>query len=163
MSAVAMEGVDRQAAAQAWVEGFIEGWRAPAGPDAFYAHFRPMLAPEVRLIQPQLPTAVGHEEFRGRFVEPLFKLMPDLHAEVEHWAARGDNVLIAFTLIATVGGRPVRWRVVDRIVLRDGVATMRESYFDPTPLLLAVATRPRAWPRFLAARARSLAGRLRRR
>jgi ketosteroid isomerase-like protein len=163
MSAVAMEAVDRQADAQAWVDGFIEGWRAPAGPEAFYAHFRPMLAPDVRLIQPQLPTAVGHEAFRRRFVEPLFTFMPDVHGEVEDWAARGDTLMIALTLIATVGGRPVRWRVVDRIVLRDGVATMRESYFDPTPLLVAVVTRPRAWPRFVVARARGLAGRLRRR
>jgi len=36
--------------AEAWVAGFVEGWRAPTGPDAFAAHFRPMLAPDVRLI-----------------------------------------------------------------------------------------------------------------
>jgi hypothetical protein len=28
--------------AQAWVEGFAEGWRAPGGPDRFAAHFRPI-------------------------------------------------------------------------------------------------------------------------
>ena len=45
--------------AESWVAGFIEGWREPHGPDAFVAHFRPMLAPDVRLIQPQLPTATA--------------------------------------------------------------------------------------------------------
>jgi SnoaL-like protein len=162
MSAVATKPADQQAQAEAWVQGFIEGWRAPAGPDAFFAHFRPMLAPDIRMIQPQLPTAVGHDAFRRQFVGPLFAMLPDVRAEIEDWAIRGDTALIAFTLIATVGGRLLRWRAVDRVVLRDGVATVRESYFDPTPLLTAVVTRPRAWPRFLAARARGFAGRLRR-
>jgi ketosteroid isomerase-like protein len=161
VSTVATTPADQQAQAEVWVEGFIEGWRAPAGPDEFFEHFRPMVAPDVRLIQPQLPTAVGHEAFRRQFVGPIFALLPDIHAEVEDWAARGDTVLIAFTLIATLGGRPVRWRAVDRIVLRDGVATVRESYFDPTPLLVAVVTRPRAGPRFIRAQVRRLALRLR--
>ena len=163
MSLVATTPSDQQAQAEVWVEGFIEGWRAPAGPDEFFEHFRPMVAPDVRMIQPQLPNADSHDAFRRQFIGPLFTMLPDVHAEVEDWAARGDTVLIAFTLIATLGGRAVRWRAVDRIVLRDGVATVRESYFDPTPLLVAVVTRPRAWPRFLAARAKDLAARLRRR
>jgi SnoaL-like protein len=163
MSAIATKPPDQQAQAEGWVEGFIEGWRAPAGPDEFFAHFGPMVAPDIRMIQPQLPTAVGHDAFRRQFIGPMFTLMPDLRAEIEDWAIRGNTVLIAFTLIATLGGRPVRWRAVDRVVLRDGIATVRESYFDPTPVLVAVLTRPRAWPRFLAMRAKGLAARLRRR
>jgi ketosteroid isomerase-like protein len=152
---------DPQVQAEAWVQGFIEGWRAPAGPDEFYAHFRSMLAPDVRLIQPQLPTTVGHEAFKRGFVDPLFALIPDIRVEVEDWAVRGDTLLIAIALVGTLGGRPLRWRAVDRVVLRDGLAIERESYFDPTPLLLAVATRPRAWPRFAAGQLRQIARRLR--
>jgi hypothetical protein len=155
MSATAVTPVsDAETSAQAWVEGFAEGWRAPSGPDAFAAHFRPMLAPEVRLIQPQLPTTVGHRAFEDEFVRPLFALIPDVHGEIERWGSRGDTLYIELTLRGTLGGRPLSWRACDRITLRDGVAIERESYLDPSPILAAVARAPRAWPRFLRIRAR---------
>ena len=68
-----------------------------------------------------------------------------------------DTVL---PLHGTLGGRPILWRVCDRVTLSDGLAVERESYFDPGPLLAAVATRPRAWPRFLRLQARRLANHL---
>jgi ketosteroid isomerase-like protein len=146
-----------------WVAHFTEGWRAPRGPEAFAAHFRSHLAPDIRLIQPQLPTLVGHRAFEERFVAPLFALIPDVRAEVQRWAARGDTVFIELTLHGTLGGRPVSWRVTDRVTLRDGVAIERESYFDPAPLIAAVARTPRAWPAFLRLQASNLANRLRER
>lgn len=142
-----------------WVAGFAEGWRSPSGPQAFAAHFRKLLAPDVRLIQPQLPTSVGHRAFEELFVKPIFDLIPDLLGEVERWAARGDTLYIELTLRGTLAGRPVSWRACDRVTLRDGVAVERESYFDPAPLLKAVAMRPRVWPRLLALRTRMLIGR----
>jgi hypothetical protein len=146
--------------AESWLAGFIEGWRAPQGPDAFVANFRPMLAPEVRLIQPQLPTVTGLGAFEEDFVRPLFALFPDVHGEVERWAVRGEVLYIELTLHATLAGRPLSWRVCDRVTLRDGLAIERESYFDPAPLLAAIARRPRAWPTFLRVQARSLARQL---
>jgi ketosteroid isomerase-like protein len=136
------------AEAEAWVERFIDGWRAPRDPESFADHFDPILAEDVRMVQPQLPTAVGRRAFREGFVRPVFSLIPDLHATVHRWAAAGDAVLIEFTLSGTLGGREVSWDAVDRITLRDGIAAERHAYFDPLPLLAAVATRPRAWPRF---------------
>jgi hypothetical protein len=147
-------------AAQQWVDGFAEGWRAPTGPDAFAAHFRAMLAPDVRLIQPQLPTTVGFRAFEEQFVKPVFGLIPDLHADVQRWAARGDTLYIELTLRGTLAGRPLSWRACDRITLRDGLAVERESYFDPAPLIAAVAMTPRAWPQFLRVQARNLANML---
>jgi hypothetical protein len=152
-----------QTAAEAWVTGFAEGWRSPAGPDAFAAHFRPMLAPDVRLIQPQLPTLVGHRAFEAQFVRPLFGLIPDLHGDVERWAARDSTIYIELTLSGTLGGRPISWRVCDRVTLREGVAAERESYCDPAPLIAAIAIRPRAWPRYLRLQLHQLLPRLRRR
>jgi ketosteroid isomerase-like protein len=145
--------------AETWVAGFAEGWRAPAGPDAFAAHFNELLAPDVRLIQPQLPTLVGHQAFREGFVEPVFALIPDLHGDVERWAANGETLYIELSVSGTLGGRALSWRVCDRVRLRDGVAVERESYFDPTTLIAAVLTRPRAWPLFLRLQARQLANR----
>jgi ketosteroid isomerase-like protein len=132
-----------------------ERWRAPRGPDAFAAHFRPMLAPDVRLLQPQLPTVTGVRGFEQRVVRPLFTLFPDIRGEVECWAAREDVLYIELTLRATLAGRPVSWRACDRVTLRDGLAVERESYFDPAPLLAAIARSPRAWPAFLRVQARS--------
>jgi ketosteroid isomerase-like protein len=146
--------------AHEWVAGFAEGWRAPGGPDAFAAHFRKMLGSEIRLIQPQLPTLVGHRAFEEQFVKPLFALIGDLHADVERWAAREDTLYIELTLRGTLAGRPLSWRACDRVTLRDGVAVERESYFDPAPLIAAIAKTPRAWPRFLRLRAQILTTRL---
>jgi ketosteroid isomerase-like protein len=143
-----------------WVRAFIEGWRAPTDADSFADHFDHLMADDVRLIQPQLPTAVGRQAFREQFARPVFELVPDLHATVHRWAAHGDTVLIEFTLAGTLGGRPVSWDCVDRVTLRDGLATERRAYFDPTPLLAAVATRPRAWVRFARLQAQQLRRRI---
>jgi len=159
-TAVAESHDSYPASAETWVADFIAGWRAPRGADAFAAHFRPMLAPDVRLTQPQLPDVIGPDAFESEFVRPLFALIPDIRAEVERWAAQGDVLYIELTLRGTLGGRPISWRACDRVTLRDGLAIERESYFDPGPLLAAVATRPRAWPPFLRLQARRLAKQL---
>jgi ketosteroid isomerase-like protein len=143
-----------------WVRAFIEGWRAPTDADSFADHFDDLMTDDVRLIQPQVPTAVGRRAFREQFARPVFELIGDLHATVHRWADAGDAVLIEFTLAGTLGGRPVSWDCVDRVTLRDGLATERRAYFDPGPLLAAVATRPRAWPRFARLQAEQLRRRL---
>jgi SnoaL-like domain len=153
------------AAAAAWVEAFAEGWRAPRDADSFVDHFLPWLAPEIRLVQPQMPVLVGHEAFRRGFARPLFDLIPDLHGEVVDWAAHGDRVYIELVLRGTVGGpggRPVTLHTVDRVSLgADGRATERVAHMDPSPLAAAVATAPRAWPAFVRAQLRMLLNRRR--
>jgi ketosteroid isomerase-like protein len=141
-------------AAQAWVLAFAHGWLAPASADAFADHFQPWFDPQIRLIQPLLPTLVGHQAFRERFARPLFTLIPDLDGQVERFAIGADGAYIELTLRGTLGGRPIAWRVCDRATLRHGLVVERESYFDPTPLLRAVLTRPRAWPVLARARRR---------
>jgi ketosteroid isomerase-like protein len=148
-------------AAQRFVEQFAAGWRDAVDADAFSDHFEPLLTDDVRLIQPQVPTTVGKKAFREVFARPLFELIPDIRAEVHRWAAREDFVLIEFTLSGTLGGRPVSWKVVDRIILRDGLVAERLAYFDPTPLLAAIATRPRAWPTFARLQFSQIRNRLR--
>lgn len=148
MSATATRVAGEAAAAEAFVQGFADGWRSPAGPDAFADHFDQLITDDVRLIQPQVPTSVGKRAFREEFARPIFALIPDLHATVHNWAATADGVMIEFTLAGTLGSKPVSWPAVDRITLRDGLASERRAYFDPLRVLGAVATRPRAWPRF---------------
>jgi hypothetical protein len=133
-------------AAQAWVEMFAEGWRAPTDPDSFADHFIPWLHPEIRLLQPQMPVLVGYEAFREGFVRPMFETFPGLHGEVAGWGARGDIVYIEVRLRGTLGGRPVEFTSCDRIILRGEKAIERYAYSDPTPLLQAGLANPRAWP-----------------
>jgi hypothetical protein len=95
---------------------------------------------------------VGHHAFRERFARPLFALIPDLHGQVERSAVGDDCAYVELTLRGTLGGRPVAWRVCDRTTLHNGLVVERESYFDPTPLLRAILTRPRSWPALARAR-----------
>jgi ketosteroid isomerase-like protein len=150
-------------AAERWVRGFADGWRAPTSPEAFAAHFEPLLAEDIRFIQPQLPDLVGYAEFRSGFIAPLFALLGDLRGTVERWAASGDTIYIEVTVHGTLGGRPIALRACDRVTLRDGVAVERESYLDPIPLLGTVARRPRSWPRFLRYQLALVRHRMRRR
>jgi hypothetical protein len=100
-------------AARAWVAAFAEGWQAPISADTFADHFQPWFDPRIRLLQPQLPTLVGHHAFRERFARPLFALIPDLHGQVERSAVGDDCAYVELTLRGTLGGRPVAWRVCD--------------------------------------------------
>jgi hypothetical protein len=140
---------DQEQAAREWVQAFAEGWRAPAGADAFADHFDRWLDPEIRLVQPQIPPIVGRAACREQFARPLFALVPDIHGTVEGWGWNGDTVYIELRLAGTVGHRPVTMHTCDRVTLRDGVAVERVAYIDPSPLLAAIARTPRAWPRFI--------------
>jgi ketosteroid isomerase-like protein len=134
--------------AEEWVAGFAAGWAEPSDADSFADHFEPMMADDIRLIQPQLPTTVGKRAFREQFARPMFELLDDVRGTVESWAASGDVAFIELTIRGRVGGRPAELRTTDRVILRDGLAVERVAYTDPLSLLGAVALAPRAWPRF---------------
>ena len=135
----------------AWVDAFAEGWRSPTDPESFAQHFIPWFHPDVRCVAPLMPTAIGIEAFRDRFVRPVFIQFPDLRGSVLGWAASGDIIFIELLLEATIGRRRVEWVSVDRITLRDGKVTERVAHFDPTPIATAVARTPTVWPRFIRA------------
>ena len=135
--------------AEAFVQAFGEHWGAGGPADAFVERFTPLLRPDVRLVQPQIPTVVGHEGFRTRFAEPLFALIPDARGEVLGWAARDGRVYIELEIRGHVGRRPVVLRTCDRITLVDGQVAERIAHLDAAPLLKAVAASPRSWPTFI--------------
>jgi hypothetical protein len=149
-------GTAANAAAEAWVGMFTEGWANPVDADSFCDHFEPHLQDDVRMIQPSMRPIVGKRAFREEFARPLFDLVPDLHGIVENWAADGDTVYIELRLEGTVGGRPFTMHSCDRIKLHDGRATERFAYLDAAPLIKAVARSPRAWPKFAKTQLRSL-------
>ena len=126
-----------------FVRRFDEAWSTSSA-DALVE----VLADDVVLRQPLMPEIVGKAAAHAAFTR-LFRFFPGLAVTVHGWAAREDVVFIDFTLRGEIGGRPLSWPVVDRFVVRDGLAAERVSYFDGARLVLEVLKRPRAWRGFI--------------
>jgi hypothetical protein len=127
-----------------FVEFFAEGWKLGArDAEGFFRHFGRRMHPDTVLIQPIASPARGPGALRELFA-PLFSAVPDLTGTLSRWGETPDGVFIELTLSGHLGRRPLEWTVIDRIILEDGLIRERRSYFDPTPLLKAVALRPRA-------------------
>jgi ketosteroid isomerase-like protein len=120
---------------------FAEVWAQPRL-DAFIE----LLHPEVVLHQPITPPIVGRDAARREF-ERLFRLLPDLCGTVDHWAADGDFLLIAWRLRATWGwSAPYEWPIADHIRVRDGLIIERRALFDSVGLFGAMLRGgPAAW------------------
>ena len=135
-----MTVAESRSAAAEFVEFFDRGWRKGAG-EQFFEHFLSRMHPDCLMTQPLAPPARGREQFRGLF-EPVFRAIPDLHGEVTSWGETEDGVLIELPLSGHLGGRPVKWTTIDRIVLEDGLIKERHACFDPLPLVKAMLLRP---------------------
>lgn len=122
------------------VMAFAEGWKTPH-PHAW----DDLLAVDIALTQPLLRSGVGRALWQDE-VARLLSFLPDLTGEVLSWAGRGNVVFIDIVCTATLGGRPLSFRAVDRLTLGpDGRVTHRESFLDPLPVMTAAVTRPGAW------------------
>ena len=129
---------------------FTHGWALPK-PDAFLDYFLPMIAPDATFVQPGFPNAHGHNQIAQMF-RRLFTLFPDLTATPECSAVAGDTVIIASTCATTMGRRVAHFDVCDRFVIRDGKIVQRQSYSDPTPMMLKLARHPTTWARVVKSR-----------
>jgi len=134
--------------AERYVARWREGWSYGAGKRCLDEHARTIRDERTLYIQPLFDAVTGEQGMRKLF-EGIFALIPDLRAEIDHWVVDEGIAFIEFTLTGTLGGRPIRLRGVDRMQLDGEQLVLRESYFDPLPLLIALLTRPRAWPRAL--------------
>ena len=119
---------------------FDEGWQIGAG-ERFFEHFLPRIHDDVVLTQPLAPAVRGSTQFRPSF-EPVFKAIPDLRGKVASWGETADGVIVELRMSGHLGGRPVRWTTMDRIVLEDGMIKERHAHFDPLPLVIAMLLRP---------------------
>lgn len=128
---------------RASVERFGSGWRCPH-PHAWDE----VLAEDVVLSQPLMPNGVGRAHWQREFAR-LQAFLPDLRGEVVDWSARGNTVHVEVRCDATVGGRRLSFTALDRLTLSaDGQVVARHSYLDPTPLVVALLTRPHSWGRW---------------
>jgi SnoaL-like protein len=134
---------DWAAAHELAVDRFTKGWRQP-DPHAWDE----LLTDDVELNQPLVASGTGvanwHDEMRR-----LLVLAPDLRGRVLAWAGRGEDLFIDVELTATIGGRPVSIRSLDRLrVTEEGRVRRRDAFFDPTVIAAAVVSRPSAWWRW---------------
>jgi hypothetical protein len=135
----AVEDISRDICVRA-VEAFMDGWKQP-NPHAWDK----LLATDVELHQPLMPDGIGVDHWRREFAR-LQRFLPDIRGEVIDWAPMSDGVVIHLRCHATAGGRPLTFDALDRLRLSvDGTVARRDSFFDPTPLVVALLTRPRAW------------------
>jgi len=124
------------------VDLFAKGWERP-DPHAW----DDLLADDAEFVQPLLRSgrgsAVWHEEARR-----LLALAPDLRGDVVEWAGREDVVFVDLRLSATVGGKPLTFRSLDKLRINpDGRVLRREAFFDPLPVALTLLRRPAGWRR----------------
>lgn len=64
-------------------------------------------------------------------------------------APTGDLAFIEFTPHADVGRHTLAWPTVNRLLLRDGKAIERMTYFDPLAVLPTLPRHPSAWWQWL--------------
>jgi ketosteroid isomerase-like protein len=124
------------------IEGFTQAWARPRVDD-----FIALLHPEVTLLQPVTAPIHGRDAARGEFTR-LLRWLPDLEGVVDHSSADGDVVLISWRLRFTLG-RPYELRIVDRIVVADGLIREREAYYDSLGFMMTLLQRPSAWLGYL--------------
>nr|WP_296770869.1 nuclear transport factor 2 family protein [Rhodococcus sp. (in: high G+C Gram-positive bacteria)] len=128
-----------------WIELFAEAFEA--GNFASVARLAELTHPRYRAVQPQNPDAVGPEGMLNFFAR-VYALMPDLRGEIVEAHTYDNGVYIEVRLVGTIAGRPLSWISCDRFWFDDGLVKGRVSFYDPTSLAVAVATRPRAWGRW---------------
>ena len=74
------------------------------------------------------------EHFRG-----VLAMLPDFKVTVIRWAPTGDTVMIEWEGSATVAGKPLTWRGVDRVSLKGDRMYEGQIYWDTRGLAETIA------------------------
>lgn len=128
-----------------WVARFSEGW---AGGSPYTDWLVNLLSPDVHLVAPGLRSTRGREAALSAF-RRTFEVLPDLTAQVDRWSASGDALFLEMTFRATIGGKPLAWHAVDRVLFRDGQAVERIAFFNPLKVRRAFLRNPAGWLQLL--------------
>lgn len=132
-----------RSASEEFVEKFTDYWRDPS-PDRLPDLLHPDVVLRQPLAGPMFGLAAAQRDF-GRFLACL----PGLHGEVDRWCADGDLVFIEFRLRVRLGRDDLEWPNVNRLILREGKAVERVTYFDALSLVPALLRHPSVWWRWL--------------
>jgi hypothetical protein len=135
---------------QGFVNHLAAGWQL-GDPDAFIAHFRPLIHPDVTSLQPLSAPAIGIDALENQF-RGLFQLLPGVTATVRSWGSAEPNVFVEFELRAPARRHPLLLHTCDRFTLHHGQIAERAVYFDTVILLRFLARNPPRWPAAMLAR-----------
>lgn len=121
---------------------FEAAWAAPT-PERLVA----LLHDDVVLLQPQLPPIRGKAAARAEF-ERLFRWLPGTHGVVDRTVSASGVAMIEWRLVFPIGRDGTSIPIVDRLTVRENLISERAAYFDQTPILIAVGSRPWLLPGF---------------
>src|SRR5262249_12335284 len=108
---------------QVVVERFAYAWANPQ-----LERFMELLHPDVLLLQPVHRPIRGRTAARAEFAR-LLQWLPDMRGTVDQTAVNGSLALIAWRLVFPLARRSHELRIVDRIVISDGLIREREAYY----------------------------------
>jgi hypothetical protein len=137
-----VDGVNTPSDPEEFVTKFTDFWRNPSP-----HRLTELLHPDVVLVQPLAAPMIGIEAAQAEFRRFCYCL-PGLSAQVDSWCSRGDLVFIEFRLRARIGGAVAEWPNVNRLILREGKAIERATYFDPLAILPTLLRHPSVWWRW---------------
>jgi len=110
-----------------------------------------LLHPDVVLVQPLAAPMIGIQAAQADF-QRIWSCLPDLRAQVDRWCGDGPALFIEFRLRARIGGDVIEWPAVNRLVLDDGKAIERATYFDPLAIAARLLRHPSIWWRWWRSR-----------
>lgn len=102
-------------------------------------------------MQPLAAPMIGIQAAQAEF-RRIWRCLPDLRAQVDHWCGERDLVFIEFRLDARIGSTFIEWPNVNRLALCDGKAIERVTYFDPLAILPTLLRHPSIWWRWWRSR-----------
>jgi uncharacterized protein (TIGR02246 family) len=114
--------------AESFVNRFMEIWANPE-PE----RYPELWTEDGVLLHPGMEEPLPVDQIAD-YVRALQQLVPNMRLTVDRWAARGDDVLIEWTVNATLQGEETSWKGVDRFTLRGDRAVECVAYFDTLPL-----------------------------
>ncbi len=123
---------DRTDGAERFVRAFESAWKHRSS-DAF----RDLWHPNGVLLHPTLSGPLPGSRLAALNAHNL-ALLPDLTWSLLCWASSGDTVFLEWECKATVGGRPLQWRGVDKVTLVGDKIAEEVVYCDTLPLRAAL-------------------------
>jgi ketosteroid isomerase-like protein len=134
-----VERVNTRSAPEDFVTKFADFWNNPSP-----QRLPELLHPDVVLTQPLAAPMIGIQAAQAEF-QRIWRCLPDLRGHVDRWCGSGNLVFIEFRLHARMGGDTIDWPNVNRLVLNDGKAIERVTYFDPLAILPTLLRHPSIW------------------
>ena len=95
-------------------------------------------------------TLIGHADAE-RHLAGIIAALPDLTGDVIRWIWHGDELETHMMYAATVGGRILKWRGIDRYRFLDGRVVEKVSNYDHRMILRRMLRSPHGWRQLLSA------------